>query len=93
MPVLQRALKDHSTSIKTQACRILGIMAGLADVKDLSYYFGDVIPRLQVALVDSNPEVRAESARALGLLASGMVAPISARLPPCLITISATQSG
>jgi hypothetical protein len=72
MPVLQRALKDHSTSIKTQACRILGIMAGLADVKDLSYYFGDVIPRLQVALVDSNPEVRAESARALGLLASGM---------------------
>ncbi|CAG8500654.1 3053_t:CDS:10 [Acaulospora colombiana] len=68
MPILERGLKERSTEVKKKSSQIVGNMASLTDVKDLTPYLTRILPCLKEVLVDPVPEARATAAKSLGTL-------------------------
>jgi len=66
--VIHRGMHERSANTKRKACKIVGNMAILVDIKDLVPYLQQLVDEVEVAMVDPVPNTRATAARALGAL-------------------------
>ena len=66
--VIHRGMHERSANTKRKACKIVGNMAILVDIKDLIPYLQQLVDEVEVAMVDPVPNTRATAARALGAL-------------------------
>ncbi|EGD82362.1 hypothetical protein PTSG_11954 [Salpingoeca rosetta] len=92
MPVMERALQDRSTRVKTKAATIIGNMNTLTDPNDLAPYLDGLVPGLKEALIDPVPEMRAVASNALGALVKGMGEERFAELLPWLLDTLASDA-
>lgn len=66
--VIHRGMHERSANTKRKACKIVGNMAILVDIKDLIPYLQQLVDEVEIAMVDPVPNTRATAARALGAL-------------------------
>lgn len=88
VPILDRGLKDRSTSNKKLAAQIVGNMVNLTDHEVLEPYLNLLIPDLLLTLADSNPETRSIAAVALGNISKELG---EARMPNLISTLIETM--
>ncbi|XP_019853006.1 PREDICTED: eIF-2-alpha kinase activator GCN1 isoform X2 [Amphimedon queenslandica] len=72
VPTIRRGLELRSAESKKAAAKLIALLYGVTDSKDLSPYVKELVPGIKQSLTDPLPEVRSTSAEALGSMASGV---------------------